>query len=69
MVVPLHGHGAVERNRLRRRLREILRTEWLPGARQRGDAVDLVVRTRPAAYELSFPELRAHLLEALEDGA
>ena len=29
-IVPRHGHSAVERNRLRRRLREIARREWLP---------------------------------------
>ncbi|HKK07826.1 MAG TPA: ribonuclease P protein component [Gemmatimonadota bacterium] len=65
VVVPTHGRTIVERNRLRRRLRELLRREWLPGASEEGLAVDLVVRTRPGAYGLEFDALRRTLLEAL----
>ncbi len=65
VVVPLHRRTIVERNQLRRRLRELLRREWLPTAVREGMAVDLVVRARPAAYELDFDTLRAELLEAL----
>jgi ribonuclease P protein component len=65
VVVPIHGRSIVERNLLRRRLREILRREWLPGAARERLAVDLVVRARPAAYGLQFGELRDELLEAL----
>ena len=45
-IVPRYGRTAVERNRLKRRLREIVRTRLLPEL----PAVDLVIRTRPSAY-------------------
>lgn len=66
VVVPRHGQTIVERNRLRRRLRELLRTEWLPAARERGPGADLLVRTRRSAYERTFPELRVELRSCLE---
>lgn len=56
----------MDRNRLRRRIQEVLRREWLPGAVEAGPDVDLVVRARPSAYELSFDELRSRLLRGLE---
>lgn len=65
-MVPLHGRPAVERNRLRRRLREVARREWLPRALEEGGALDVVVRARPDAYGASFDELRSSLLSALE---
>ena len=66
VVVPRHGHTVAERNRLRRRLREIARRDWLPGALRAGDARDVVVRAGPSAYGRPFGALRADLLEALE---
>lgn len=66
VVVPRHGQTIVERNRLRRRLRELLRTEWLPAARERDPGADLLVRTRRSAYERTFPELQAELRSCLE---
>ena len=53
LVVPKHGRSAVERNTLKRRLRELSRTVLLPGA----PAVDIVIHTRPSAYRLEFAEL------------
>lgn len=67
VVVPRHGHTVVERNRLRRRLREVLRRDWLPGAVEAGRAVDVVVRARPGAYDATFRSLRASLLEGLDE--
>lgn len=67
VVVPRHGHAVVQRNRLRRRLQEVLRRDWLPGAAEAGRAVDVVVRARPAAYEATFDSLRASLLEGLDE--
>ena len=61
IVVPRFGETAVARNRLRRRMREILRRDLL-GAMP---AVDLVVRARHAAYTAGFPELRADLADAV----
>lgn len=54
LVVPKHSHSAVERNRVKRRLRELLRVEFLPYL----GSVDLVIRAAPAAYEASFEQLR-----------
>lgn len=62
IVVPRFGETAVARNRLRRRVREIVRRELLRIL----PAVDLVVRTKPAAYEARFAELRAELTDAVE---
>lgn len=50
VVVPKHRRKIVERNRLRRRLREIARTEILPRLTRGGHAVDVLVRARPEAY-------------------
>lgn len=55
LVVPKHGRSAVERNTLKRRLRELSRTVLLPDA----PAVDIVIHTRPSAYRLEFAELSA----------
>jgi ribonuclease P protein component len=60
-VVPRFGNSVVERNLLRRRLREIGRTELLPRLRQQGCPADVLVRARPPAYEASFSELGSEL--------
>ena len=65
-IVPRYGHPVVERNLLRRRLKEIGRRELLPELRRRGCPADLLVRTRPQAYLASFPELRAELIHLTE---
>jgi ribonuclease P protein component len=52
-VVPRHGRSAVDRNRLKRRLRELTRTTILPTL----PVLDMVVHARPSAYKLSFDEL------------
>ncbi len=66
-VVPRHGHAIVDRNRLQRRLREIARRDWLPGALEEDLRLDVVVRARPEAYGATFEELRASLSTGLED--
>lgn len=65
-VVPRHGHPITERNRLKRRLREIVRRGWLPRAHREGPAADVVVRARPGAYGAPFDQLRRDLLHRLE---
>ncbi len=62
IVVPRFGHTAVERNRLKRRLREIVRLCWLPGA----DPLDLVLRARPSAYGRGYSELKERFLRCLD---
>lgn len=58
--------AAVQRNRLKRRLREIGRTAILPALNQRGAAVDILVRARPEAYLATFAELRGELQQLQE---
>ena len=54
--------GAVVRNKLKRRLREIMRVlNFIPGR-------DIVVIARPKAAESDFPELKNSLLSLLERG-
>ena len=65
-VVPLHRHGTVERNRLKRRLREIARLEILPRLDELGLAHDVLMRTRREAYDLDYATLRDELVTWLE---
>ena len=57
IVVPRHQRSAVDRNKLKRRLRELVRVELLPALRCR-PAVDVSVRARREAYDASFDALR-----------
>lgn len=57
IVVPKHGHTAVERNRLKRRLRELVRIRIL---HQLG-MIDVVIRARSEAYAASFAILAAEV--------
>ena len=57
-MVPRYKHTAVERNLLKRRLRELVRRELLPTLRERpGATVDVVLRSAPHAYDASFEAL------------
>jgi ribonuclease P protein component len=60
VIVPKHGRSSVERNKVKRRLRELARTELLP----RLGAMDVVIRATPGAYAATFDLLRAALLKA-----
>jgi ribonuclease P protein component len=59
IVVPKYGRTAVERNRVKRRLRELVRRSWLP-TWQTAEPLDVLVRALPAAYT------RDHAALALE---
>jgi ribonuclease P protein component len=61
IVVPRHQHSAVDRNRLKRRLKELARIELLPALRARGPqaALDIAVRARREGYNTDFAALRA----------
>lgn len=61
----VRGAG-VQRNRLKRRLREIGRTELLPILARQGVAVDVLVRARPEAYFATFGMLREDLVQLRE---
>jgi len=60
IIVPRYQSSAVARNRLRRRLKEILRREVL----RRLPPIDLVIRAKRSAYAASFAVLRAELTDA-----
>ena len=53
--------GAVTRNRVRRRIREVLRA----AANESGRGWDILIVTRPAAADASYAELRSTLQRAL----
>lgn len=57
IIVPKHRHSAVDRNTLKRRLREIARVDMLPAL----PPSDLVIRARREAYDASFDALRTEL--------
>lgn len=61
-VVPKFGRSAVERNRLKRHLREITRTKVLTTL----PSVDIVIRTRPETYKIQFSVLLEELQEIAE---
>ena len=65
-VVPLHGHGAAERNRLKRRMREVARLELLPRLDARGLARDVLLRARREAYDARFSQLRDEVVGWLD---
>ena len=55
VIVPRYSRSAVDRNRLKRRLRELIRIRLLPVA----PSVDVVIRARVEAYGATFDELGA----------
>jgi len=63
LVVPSYSHGSVERNKLKRRLREISRRRILPDMKE---ATDLVVRAKEEAYLAKFSELEREMLDLSE---
>ena len=65
-IVPKHGHTVVERNLVRRRLKEIGRTHVLPELRSCGRTLAVLVRARPSAYGSSFSTLHDELARITE---
>ena len=56
-AIPKAVGPAVVRNRLRRRLRAVVRElQWVPG--------DHLISTAPSAAELTFDQLRGHVVAA-----
>jgi ribonuclease P protein component len=54
ILVPRYDHSAVARNKVKRRLRELVRRELL----SRAAGHDVVIRATPAAYAAQFSELQ-----------
>jgi ribonuclease P protein component len=67
LIVPKHGRRIVDRNRLKRRLREIGRREVLPGLDAAGLARDVLIRAKRSAYSSEFEGLAREVREAVED--
>ena len=65
IVVPRHKHSAVDRNRLKRRLRELVRTRLLPALDGLGG--DLVIRAPTEAYDDAFDARARQLARAARD--
>ena len=57
LIVPRFKHSAVARNKIKRRLRELIRLQMLPDSM----ATDVVLRIRPEAYGASFDALAADI--------
>ncbi|MFN2601276.1 MAG: ribonuclease P protein component [Gemmatimonadaceae bacterium] len=53
VVIGKHGRSVVKRNKLRRRLRELVRVHVIPAFA----GVDVVLYANPSAYDLEFDEL------------
>jgi ribonuclease P protein component len=62
VIVPRFAQTAPQRNRLRRRVREICRRAVFPVLPA---ALDVAVRARPRAYEAGFQLLRAEIVGIL----
>ena len=59
IVVPKHRHKVVARNRVKRRLRELVRTSLLPTLGQ----IDLLIRAKPEAYSSTFNDLSTDIAQ------
>jgi ribonuclease P protein component len=58
IIVPKHKQSAVARNRVKRRLRELVRLTLLPALRARSP-LDVVLRAAPSAYGAAYADLAA----------
>ena len=63
IIVPRHKHSAVDRNRLKRRLRELVRTRLLPAL----PPCHVLVRARREAYDDDFAALTRQIERAARD--
>ena len=66
LIVPKHGHTIVERNLVRRRLREIGRREALPRLGERLKPTDVLLRAKRGAYGVEYSVLEAEVMTAVE---
>jgi ribonuclease P protein component len=62
VIVPRYKHRVVDRNVVKRRIREAIRREILPRLVERNLMVDVLVRARREAYGASFVTLRDELV-------
>ena len=57
VVVPKYRHNIVDRNRIKRQLRELARMRLLPIAGR----IDVLLRAKPEAYGAGFDQLAAEV--------
>lgn len=65
--MPKYKHSAVERNRLKRRLRELVRLHLLPELGALAQPLDVLLRASPSAYHRAVDGLQRELGAALRD--
>jgi ribonuclease P protein component len=61
--VAKYGRSSVERNRVKRRLRELTRRELLGALRQLRPCADVVIRAKREAYEAPMTKLQSELAD------
>lgn len=66
LIIPKHGRRIVDRNLLKRRLREIGRREILPELDGAGVTADVLIRARGRAYGVDYESLAREVKEAVE---
>ncbi len=66
LIVPKHGKRIVDRNLLKRRLREIGRRQLLASPVANAAPADILIRARRRAYQASFEELAQEVRGAVE---
>lgn len=62
-MVPKRGRTTTDRNRVKRRLRELVRLHILPIL----PSLDVVIYARVEAYDAPFEKLRADLLKGMRE--
>jgi ribonuclease P protein component len=60
-IVPKLGHNSVQRNLVKRRIREILRQEVCPRLMDQHVQIDVLVRARKSAYDAEYSVLKSEL--------
>jgi ribonuclease P protein component len=67
IVVPKYRHSAVDRNRLKRRLRELVRLHLLPALATLPHPLDVLIRAAPGAYQRPLDGLQRELGAVMRD--
>ena len=66
IIVAKHGQKNVQRNLVKRRLKEIARTNLLPSLRKENRRLDILIRAKKQAYRSDFSWLESEAKEALK---